>query len=139
MMGEYLPALLCILPGLILLAVLWAKAESRGQGGSHSGRLGELRIVRTGQDFVEFDHPEGGSWAYGMHADLSAVNGIRYTERIAPGRYRTYVDRNPVNAARVLQAAYDFRTSERSGGGTIYLNDRPGYQTLVDEELGNLD
>jgi hypothetical protein len=135
MMGDYLLALLCISPALVLLAVVWARAESRDQGGSHSGRPGRFRITGIGKDYVEYDHPEGGPFAYGQRADLEAANGIRYTERIAPGRYRTYFDRNPVNAARVLQTAYDFRT----GGGGNYLNGRPGWDVLMDEELGNLD
>lgn len=100
----------------------------------------EFKITKVGSSYVEFQHPEGGSWAYGITQDLSCVHGIEEVESLGDWNYRIHVNRNPVNAARVLEAAYRFRTEPKVvEDGVVVLYKCPGYEILFQESERNLD
>lgn len=89
---------------------------------------------------IEFHHPEGGSWSYGMTQDLSCVNGIAGIVSLGNWDYRAYFTRNPENGAKVLEAAYKWRTLPKPvEGGVVQLWKSPYYEILFQESERNLD
>lgn len=100
----------------------------------------EFQITKVGSSYVEFQHPEGGSWSYGITQDLSCIHGVEMIESLGNWHYRMHVRRNPVNAARVLEAAYRFRTEPKVvEDGVVVLYKCPGYEVLFQESERNLD
>lgn len=100
----------------------------------------EFQITKVGSSYVEFQHPEGGSWSYGITQDLSCIHGVEVIESLGNWHYRMHVNRNPVNAARVLEAAYRFRTEPKVvEDGVVVLYKCPGYEVLFQESERNLD
>lgn len=100
----------------------------------------KFRILKIGSNYVEFEHPEGGSWSYGSTQDLSNVRGITNVVALGNWRYRAYVSRNPKNAAKVLQDAFTYRNSPKPlTDGAVNSWEIPGYDTLFEEAERNLD
>lgn len=100
----------------------------------------QFRVTKIGKGYVEFEHPEGGSWSYGLSEDIAAVNGVKMIESLGGWQYRMHVSRNADNAARVLEAAHSFRTGPKvMTGGAVYLNACPGYDVLLQEAACELD
>lgn len=103
-------------------------------------RAGAFAIVEVGRNYVIIDHPEGGAWGYGITQDLACTWGITMVEALGGWRYRIWTNRNPVNAARVLEAAYRFRTEPKVvEDGVVVLYKCPGYEILFQESERNLD
>ena len=99
-----------------------------------------FRITHVDASYVEFEHPEDGSRRYGILQDLSCLHGVEMIESLGGRRYRMHVSRNPENAVKALEAAYQFRTAPKTAAGEgAVLRDCPGYETLYQEALRNLD